>query len=119
MPPPRGSPPRWWRRTAPSPSSPRPTAIEVIDGLIDVFDTLVLLKVKPLLDQVLDLLERRGLLDQACFVEKVGAPDERVVLTLNRLRGEQVAYLSLLLVRNPRAGPRAPAAGMRRQGRSA
>jgi precorrin-2/cobalt-factor-2 C20-methyltransferase len=73
----------------------------VIDTLIDSFDTLVLLKVKPLLDQILDLLARRGLLDHARFIEKVGAPDERVVESVGGLRGEKVAYLSLLLVRNP------------------
>jgi precorrin-2 C(20)-methyltransferase len=80
---------------------PAAYGIAVIDRLIDTFDTLVLLKVKPLLDPLLDLLERRGLIDHACFVEKVGAPDERVVRTVATLRGASVAYLSLLLVRNP------------------
>ena len=80
---------------------PAAYGIEVIEGLIDAFDTLVLLKVKPLLDPLLDLLERRGLTAQACFVEKVGTPDERVVTGVGILRGEQVNYLSLLLVNNP------------------
>lgn len=80
---------------------PAAYGVAVIDGLIDAFDTLVLLKIKPLLDPVLDLLERRGLLEYACFVEKVGAPDERIVRAVGSLRGETVAYLSLLLVRNP------------------
>jgi len=80
---------------------PAAYGIAVIDQLIDTFDTLVLLKVKPLLDPLLDLLERRGLIDHACFVEKVGAPDERVVRAVATLRGASVAYLSLLLVRNP------------------
>jgi|UPI00037BBF24 cobalt-precorrin 5A hydrolase len=80
---------------------PAAYGIAVIDRLIDTFDTLVLLKVKPLLDPLLDLLERRGLIDHACFVEKVGAPDERVVRAVATLRGASVAYLSLLLVRNP------------------
>lgn len=34
----------------------------VIDHMLDEFDTLILLKVKPLLDEVLELLERRDLL---------------------------------------------------------
>ena len=81
-----------------------PTAygIAVIDHLLDDFDTLILLKVKPLLDDVLDLLERRGLLATSCFIEKVGAPDERIVRDLSTLRGAPVNYLSLLLVRNPK-----------------
>ena len=45
-----------------------PTAygIGVIDHLLDEFDTLILLKVKPLLDDVIALLERRGLLATSC-----------------------------------------------------
>ena len=81
-----------------------PTAygIAVIDHLLDDFDTLILLKVKPLLDEVLDLLERRGLLATSCFIEKVGSPDERIVHDLATLRDTPVNYLSLLLVRNPK-----------------
>ncbi|MHB9119634.1 MAG: precorrin-2 C(20)-methyltransferase [Burkholderiales bacterium] len=75
--------------------------VAVIDHMLDEFDSLVLLKVKPLLDEVIALLERRGLIGHACFIEKVGTPDERVVRDVARLKGETVAYLSLLLVHNP------------------
>ena len=74
----------------------------VIDHMLDEFDTLILLKVKPLLDEVLDLLERRDLLATSCFIEKVGSPDERVVRDLASLKGEKVNYLSLLLVQHPK-----------------
>ena len=74
----------------------------VIDHLLDEFDTLILLKIKPLLDEVLDLLERRGLLETSCFIEKVGSPDERVIRDLAGLKGKPVNYLSLLLVQNPK-----------------
>ena len=74
----------------------------VIDHILDEFDTLILLKVKPLLDEVLELLERRDLLATSCFIEKVGSPDERVVRDLASLKGEKVNYLSLLLVQNPK-----------------
>lgn len=80
---------------------PAAYGVEVIDHLIDEFDTLVLLKVKPLLDDVIALLERRGLLHEACLIEKVGSPHERVVRDVSTLRGEKIAYLSLILVRNP------------------
>jgi precorrin-2/cobalt-factor-2 C20-methyltransferase len=81
---------------------PAAYGIEVINHLLDDFDTLVLLKIKPLLDEVLELLAQRGLLDSSCFIEKVGAPDQRVVRDLASLRGEKVNYLSLLLVQNPK-----------------
>lgn len=81
---------------------PAAYGVTVIDRLLDEFDTLVLLKVKPILDEILALLERRELLATSCFVEKVGAPGERVVHDLASLRGEKVNYLSLLLVQNPK-----------------
>ena len=81
---------------------PAAYGVGVIDHLLDEFDTLVLLKIKPLLDEVLDLLERRDLLTTSCFIEKVGSPEERIVRDLASLRGEKVNYLSLLLVQNPK-----------------
>lgn len=74
----------------------------VIDHMLDEFDTLILLKVKPLLDEVIELLERRGLLETSCFIEKVGSPEERVIRDLASLKGATVNYLSLLLVQNPK-----------------
>ena len=81
---------------------PAAYGVGVIDHMLDEFDTLILLKVKPLLDEVLELLERRDLLATSCFIEKVGSPDERVVRDIATLKGETVNYLSLLLVQNPK-----------------
>lgn len=80
---------------------PTSYGVATIDHLIDEFDTLVLLKVKPMLDEVIELLERRGIAGHASFVEKVGSPDERVVRDVRTLKGQSVAYLSLMLVHNP------------------
>ncbi|WKJ91956.1 precorrin-2 C(20)-methyltransferase [Methylomonas montana] len=80
---------------------PASYGIGMIERLLDDFDTLVLLKVKPLLDDIIDLLQRRDLLEQAAFIEKAGAPEERVERNVASLRGEKVNYLSLLLIRNP------------------
>ena len=81
---------------------PAAYGVGVIDHLLDEFDTLVLLKVKPLIDEVIELLERRNLLATSCFIEKVGSPDERIVRDVARLKGEKVNYLSLMLVQNPK-----------------
>ncbi|WP_374279214.1 precorrin-2 C(20)-methyltransferase [Azonexus sp.] len=81
---------------------PAAYGVEVINHLLDEFDTLALLKVKPLLDEVIDLLERRELLATSVFIEKVGSPEERIVRDIASLRGEKVNYLSLLLVQNPK-----------------
>ncbi|MDD2663933.1 MAG: precorrin-2 C(20)-methyltransferase [Dechloromonas sp.] len=81
---------------------PAAYGVEVINHLLDEFDTLALLKVKPLLDEVIDLLERRELLATSVFIEKVGSPEERIVPDVASLKGEKVNYLSLLLVQNPK-----------------
>ena len=75
---------------------------EVINHLLDEFDTLALLKVKPLVDEVIELLEQRELLASSVFIEKVGSPDERIVRDVASLKGEKVNYLSLMLVQNPK-----------------
>jgi precorrin-2/cobalt-factor-2 C20-methyltransferase len=81
---------------------PATCGIEAMDRLLDEFDTLILLKVKPLLGEIVDWLERRGLAGESCFIEKVGAPGERVVRGVAALRDEEVNYLSLMLVRKPK-----------------
>jgi precorrin-2/cobalt-factor-2 C20-methyltransferase len=75
--------------------------IGMIERMLEDFDTLVLLKVKPLLDDILDLLQRRGLIEHAAFIEKIGAPEERIIKDVLSLKGNKVNYLSLLLIRNP------------------
>ncbi len=80
---------------------PAAYGVSMIERLLDDFDALVLMKVKPLLDELIDLIERRGLLMHSVFIEKAGAPEERVVRDVRLLREQPVNYLSLLLVKNP------------------
>ncbi|OQW86808.1 MAG: precorrin-2 C(20)-methyltransferase [Rhodoferax ferrireducens] len=80
---------------------PAAYGIHAVEKMLDDFDTLVLMKVKPLLDDLIDLLDRRGLLAHSCLVEKAGSPLERVIRDVASLKGSQVNYLSLLLVKNP------------------
>lgn len=81
---------------------PAAYGVEVINHLLDEFDTLALLKVKPLVDEIIELLEQRELLATSVFIEKVGSPDERIVRDVASLKGEKVNYLSLMLVQNPK-----------------
>ncbi|MDQ6964997.1 MAG: precorrin-2 C(20)-methyltransferase [Mariprofundales bacterium] len=75
--------------------------IDELESLLPHFDSLVLLKVKPLLNRIVDWLEQRELLEYATFVEQSGTPDERTVHDIRELKGERVNYLSLMLIRNP------------------
>ncbi|MDN4056673.1 precorrin-2 C(20)-methyltransferase [Massilia sp. YIM B02769] len=81
---------------------PAAYGVSAVDRLLPDFDTLVLMKVKPILDELIDWLERRGLLDGSHFIERVGAPDERRYsgTDILALRGTKVSYLSLLIVKH-------------------
>lgn len=81
---------------------PAAYGVEVINHLLDEFDTLALLKVKPLIDEIIELLEQRDLLATSVFIEKVGSPEERVIRDVASLKGSKVNYLSLMLVQNPK-----------------
>jgi precorrin-2/cobalt-factor-2 C20-methyltransferase len=80
---------------------PATYGVHEVDAMLDRFDTVVLLKPKPVMDPLVDLLEKRGLLPHAVFVSKVGTAEEEVERDLRKLRGRKLEYLSLVLVRNP------------------
>lgn len=80
---------------------PASYGVHVIDDLLQRFDTLVLLKVKPLLDDIIDLLKTHQLLGHSRFIEKAGAPEEYIVEDVASLKGQKVNYLSLMIVKNP------------------
>jgi len=82
---------------------PAAYGVSAVERLLPDFDTLVLMKVKPLLDELIDWLARRDLLAGAHFIERVGAPDERRCsgAAILALRGTKVSYLSLLIVKHP------------------
>ncbi|MCK4843115.1 MAG: precorrin-2 C(20)-methyltransferase [Methylococcales bacterium] len=74
--------------------------IEMIESLLNDFDTLILLKVKPILDNIIELLRDKNLLNNSCFIEKAGSDEERIIHDLNSLYGEKVNYLSLIMISN-------------------
>lgn len=81
---------------------PAAYGVTMLDRLLPEFDTLVLMKIKPQLDDIIDWLDSRHLLVDAHFIEKAGVEGERVVSgeALRQLRGEKVSYLSLMIVRS-------------------
>lgn len=74
-------------------------ALSELDDWLARADTLVLLKVRPVLDALIAALAERELLAAAVFIDRVGTPDERIVTDLAALCGERVHYLSLVLIR--------------------
>ncbi len=67
--------------------------------LVRLFHSVVLLKVSPVFDRLLDILEELDLIQHAVFVRRCSTEQEEVVFDLARLRGQTVDYFSLVIVR--------------------
>lgn len=68
------------------------------------FDTVVLLKISSVGDELVDLLAELGRLDDCVFVQKATTADEIVIRDVRALKGKKLEYLSLLIVRRRGAG---------------
>jgi precorrin-3B C17-methyltransferase len=77
---------------------PATYAPDRIAAVLRDFETVILMKVNRVLDDVLDTLERLGLTEHATFVTKCGMPDQEVVYDVRTLRGQRPSYFSILLV---------------------
>ncbi len=63
------------------------------------FDTTVLLKINRCVDEVLDVLDELDLTGAAWYAEHVGMAEERFAPDVRALRGRDLPYFSLLVVR--------------------
>ena len=79
-------------------------AVYGIDALSEAaasFDTLVLMKVSPVLVKALANLEELGLKGQSTYVRRATTAQERVVRDLSKLKDDDLDYFSVLIVKNP------------------
>jgi precorrin-2/cobalt-factor-2 C20-methyltransferase len=66
--------------------------------LLERFDTVVLMKVGAVLDQVLEVLDELGLRDRALLASRVGTKQEIVTRDLEAYRAKRLHYLTTLIV---------------------
>ena len=79
-------------------------AVYGIDDLSEAaagFDTLVLMKVSPVLVKALANLEELGLKGQSTYVRRATTAQERVVRDMSKLKDDDLDYFSVLIVKNP------------------
>lgn len=70
-----------------------------IGAILDRGGPVCWLKAADVLPRLIDELGRRGRLEQAAAIERVGRPDERIYRDLNRALEAGLSYFSLVLVR--------------------
>ncbi|WP_305045440.1 precorrin-2 C(20)-methyltransferase [Geoalkalibacter sp.] len=66
---------------------------------LEDFDTVVLMKVHRVFDQLRTLLAEMGLPHRAVYLRRVGLADERVMTDLSAVTEDDLDYLSLIIVR--------------------
>jgi precorrin-2/cobalt-factor-2 C20-methyltransferase len=70
--------------------------------LLEEFACVFLLKVHRVFPQLLDTLQTIPQPVQTVYLEKIGTPEERLVTDLETLRGQDLPYFSLVLLRPER-----------------
>lgn len=73
-----------------------------LPGILERFDTVVLLKASGDCGPVIDQLQAAGLKDSAVFVSRLGLDREIIVHDLDLVRGLDADYLSMIIVRKPK-----------------
>ncbi len=72
---------------------------EDLHAMYENFHTLFLLKLSRSYSIAFKYLERRGLLDQAVYLEKLGTPEERVERDIRKVNPKKVPYFAMLMIR--------------------
>lgn len=72
---------------------------EQLKPVLDQFPNAVLMKVAGKYDEIVAILQEKGLADKAVFVSKLGYPEQFVTYDVASLCGQKRDYLSLMLVK--------------------
>jgi precorrin-2/cobalt-factor-2 C20-methyltransferase len=78
---------------------PATAGIEQIEAALATYDTVVLLKVKPLFAQILELLRATGREQSTVFVERVGSSRQKVLTDFSEIAAHSPDYLSLMIIK--------------------
>ncbi len=72
---------------------------EMLSDALKNYDTIVLMKVNRVFDDVLAVLKEMGLKDKSVFISRCGTEDERIIRDIETLKGKELDYLSMIIVR--------------------
>lgn len=75
------------------------TYVDDLRGILEEFDTVVLMKVHRVFDKVLGILADAGLTGKATFISRAGMEDEKIFRDIKSVQGEELNYFSMVIVR--------------------
>ncbi len=73
--------------------------MERLKRIIEIFDTVVLLKVHKVFKDIFFLIQDSGLLDKAVYVSRAGMDGERMIRDLRDITDDDLDYFSIIIVR--------------------
>ncbi|MCF6158505.1 MAG: precorrin-2 C(20)-methyltransferase [wastewater metagenome] len=78
---------------------PVPTDVNELRPVLEIFDTVIMMKVARRLDDVIQLLEEMKLTENAVFASYIGQKNACLTFDLMSLKGSGRGYMSVLIVR--------------------
>ncbi len=72
---------------------------KVIRETLENFDTVVFMKMNAIFDRLLSILEALNLIEKCVYVRRCTTQDEEIIYNISKLKGEEIDYFSLLIVR--------------------
>lgn len=79
--------------------------VEDLTQVLDMFDTIILMKMGNEIPNVVEALERQGLLDRAVYVSKATMPEQRIVRDIRTIQAERGDCFAMIIVsRKERSG---------------
>lgn len=79
---------------------PATVGLDAVIEAVAKYETVVLLKVKPLYADILEMLRRMGRQDHVLFVERVGSDRQKVLTDFSAMLCHQPDYLSLMVIKS-------------------
>ena len=77
---------------------PATYGVDDLKKIIREFDSIVLMKVSSVINQVVEIIEDEGLLENSVYVERATSADEKVVYDLKSLKGNRCVYFSMVVI---------------------
>ncbi|MBI4850045.1 MAG: precorrin-2 C(20)-methyltransferase [Nitrospirae bacterium] len=68
-------------------------------SILETFDTVVLMKVHKVFNQIVELLQEMNLLDQSAYIVRAGMDEEKIFRNIKDVRQEDLDYFSMVIIR--------------------
>lgn len=75
------------------------TYVDDLRDVIEKFDTVVLMKAHRVFEKILATLDEMGLTSNAVYISQAGMEEEKIVRDIKNLKGEELNYFSMVIIR--------------------